>query len=546
MPVLCPKCGKPHSGQCLQVKGVCYLCKKPRHFSRECLQSKKPVKGRVFALTHDQVDPNSAIVTGMVNVSSIPAYILIDTGATHSFISVDFTNKLGVNPDKSVSEFSVSLPLGEELSSNLITRECSIQMQGHELHVDLIVLNMVDFDLIIRMDWLSRHEATIDCKRRTVSLKIKNGEPFLFYASPRKNSSLIILANKAWKFFNKECTGFIENVICDQEFPRPKLGEVEVVRDFPKVFPKDIAGLPPAREVEFGIDLMPGTQPVFKAPYMLAPTEMKELKELLQELLDKGFIRPSIAFLGHLVSAKGIEVVPSKIEAIKNLVTPRNATEILSFLGLVGYYRRFIQDFSQIALPLTSLTCKSVKFEWSDQCEKSFLELKENYHPGKANVVADALSRKSATLNRMKTQQELIADFERLRLEVIEPKEVCVISTLTMVPSFLDKIRTCQSLDLQVLTWKHKDEAKGGALYTMKDEIVHHKGRMWVPTVDSLREEVMTETHTVPHSIHPGSKKMFKDLQKLYWWQGMKKDIVKFVNECLTCQKVKVEHQRPA
>ncbi|XP_073119681.1 uncharacterized protein [Henckelia pumila] len=214
--VLCPKCGKPYFGQCLQGKGVCYLCKKPEHFSRECPQSKEPVKGRVSAITHDQVDPNSAIVT-----------------------------------DKSVSGFSVSLPSGEELSSNLIIRECSIQMQGHELHADLIVLNMVDFDVIIGMDWLSRHEATIDC--------------------------------------------FIANVNCDQELPRPKLKEVEVVRDFPEVFPEDIGGLPPAREVEFGIELMLGTQPVSKASYRLAPTEMKELKEQLQELLDKGFIRPSVS-----------------------------------------------------------------------------------------------------------------------------------------------------------------------------------------------------------------------------------------------------------
>ncbi|XP_073121905.1 uncharacterized protein [Henckelia pumila] len=115
-----------------------------------------------------------------------------------------------------------------------------------------------------------------------------------------------------------------------------------------------------------------------------------------------------------------------------------------------------------------------------------------------------------------------------------------------MVPSLLDKIRTGQSSDQQVLTWKHKNEAKCGSLYTVKDGIVHHKGRMLIPAVDSLREEVMTETHTVLYSIHPGSTKMFKDLQKLYWWPGMKKDIVKFVNKCLTCQQVKVEHQRPA
>ncbi|XP_073133739.1 uncharacterized protein [Henckelia pumila] len=568
----CQKCGKLHSGQCMAGTGVCFLCKKPGHYRKDCPQSKEPIRGRVFAMAHDQVDPNTAIVTV---------------------------------PDKSISRFSISLPSGEELSSDLIIRGCSIQMQGHELYADLIILKMSDFDVIFGMDWLSCYEATIDCKRRTVSLKTKDGETFLFYATPKNNSSLLISVGKAWQLLNKGCAGFLASVTCDQELPRSKLEDVEVVRDFPEVFPNDIAGLPPAREVEFGIELMPGTQPASKAPYRLAPTEMKELKEQLQELLNKDFIRPSI-------SPWGAPVDPAKIEAIKNWVTPKNATEIRSFLGLAGYYRRFIQDFSKIALPLTSLTRKSVKFEWSNQCEKSFLVLKKklmtapvlaipegtgrfviytdasksglgvvlmqdgkviayasrqlkihekNYPTHDLELaavvfalklwrhylyVADALSRKSATLNRMTTQQELIADFERLRLEVVEPMEVCALSALTMVPSLLDKIRTGQASDQQLLTWKLKDEAKGGALYTVKDGIVHHKGRKWVPAVDSLREDVMTEAHTVPYSIHPGSTKMFKDLQMLYWWPSMKKDIVKFISECLTCQQVKVEHQRPA
>ncbi|XP_073136818.1 uncharacterized protein [Henckelia pumila] len=213
-------------------------------------------------MAHDQVDPNTAIVTV---------------------------------PNKSISRFSISLPSGEELSSDLIIRGCSIQIQGHELYADLIILKMSDFDVIFGMDWLSCYEATIDCKRRKVFLKTKDGETFLFHATPKNNSSLLISVGKAWQLLNKGCAGFLASVTCDQELPRSKLEDVEVVRDFPEVFPDDIAGLPPAREVEFGIELMPGTQPASKAPYRLAPTEMKELKEQLQELLNKGFIRPSIS-----------------------------------------------------------------------------------------------------------------------------------------------------------------------------------------------------------------------------------------------------------
>ncbi|XP_073133403.1 uncharacterized protein [Henckelia pumila] len=431
--------------QCNMVgTGVCFLCKKPGHYWKYCPQSKEPVKGRVFAMEDDQVDPNTTIVTGMINVSSNPAHVLIYTGATHSFISVEFVNKSGLVPDKSISGFSISLPSGEELSSDLIIRGCSVQMQSHELLADLIILNMSDFDVIFGMDWLSRYEATINC--------------------------------------------FLASVTCDQELPQLKLEDIEIVRDFPKVFSDDIARLPPDREVEFGIELMPETQPVSKAPYRLALTKMKKLKEQLQELLNKGFIRPSVS-PGCTVSAKRIEVDPAKIEAIKNWVTPKNATEIRSFLGLAGYYRRFIQDFSKIALPLMSLTRKSEKLMTAP-----ILAIPEG--TGRFVIYIDA-SKSGLGAVLMQDGKELIVDFERLRLEVVEPMEVCALSALTMVPSLLDKIRTGQDSDQQLLTWKLKDEAKGGALYTVKYGIVHHKGRMWVPAVDSLREDVMTEAHTV-------------------------------------------------
>ncbi|XP_073121234.1 uncharacterized protein [Henckelia pumila] len=143
-PTACQKCGKLHSGQCMAGIGVCFLCKKPGHYRKYCPQSKEPVRGRVFAMAHDQVDPNTTIVTGMINVSSNPAHVVIDTGATHSFISIEFVNKSGLVPDKSISGFSISLPSGEELSSDLIIRGCSVQMQSHELLADLIILNMSD------------------------------------------------------------------------------------------------------------------------------------------------------------------------------------------------------------------------------------------------------------------------------------------------------------------------------------------------------------------------------------------------------------------
>ncbi|XP_073131819.1 uncharacterized protein [Henckelia pumila] len=493
---ICQKCGKSHSGQCMLGTNTCFLCKRTEHFVKDCPQSKEHVKGRVFAMTHDQVDPDSAIVSGMIRIADLPAFVLIDTGATHSFMSVSFMMKLRVLPDESISEFCVSLPSGEELKSNSVVRNCKVQMQSLVLCADFIVLKMVDFNAIFGMDWLTRHETIIDCK------------------------------NCLCERSEREIVGFLASLIGDLEVQRPKLGEVKVVKDFPEVFPDDVAVLPPVREVEFGIELLPETKPASKAPYRLAPTEMKELKDQLQELLDKGEEhRQHLTTVLQILKekqlyakfTKGIEVDPSKVEAVRNWVAPKNATEIRSFLGLAGYYRRFIQDFFKIALPLTSLTRK-----------------------------ADALSRKSATLNQLTVQQELIAEIERMWLEVFEPMEVCTLAALTVVPSFLERIRAGQASDEQLTLWRNRDEAKGGTLYTVKDGIVHHRGRMWVPAVDSLRFEVMTDAHTISYSIHPGSTKMYKDLQSLYWWPGMKRDVVKFVNECLTCQQVKIKHQRSA
>ncbi|XP_073120738.1 uncharacterized protein [Henckelia pumila] len=184
---ICQKCGKSHSGQCMLETNTCFLCKKPGHFAKDCPQSKDPIKGRVFAMSHDQVDLDSAIVTGMIRIVDLPTFVLIDIGATHSFMSFSFMMKLRVFPEESISEFCVSLPLGEELKISSVLRNCKVQMQSLVLCADFIVLKMVDFDAIFGMDWLAQHEAIIDCKRRTFSLKDQNGKPFVYRTTSKRS-----------------------------------------------------------------------------------------------------------------------------------------------------------------------------------------------------------------------------------------------------------------------------------------------------------------------------------------------------------------------
>ncbi|GJR88405.1 putative reverse transcriptase domain-containing protein [Tanacetum coccineum] len=200
---------------------------------------------------------------------------------------------------------------------------------------------------------------------------------------------------------SRDCMDWLSNykseIICHEKvvrIPLPdgkKQEEIVVVRDFPKVFPDDLSGLLPIREIE----LIPGAMPVAKSPYHLAPSEMKELSRQLKELQDKGFIRPSSSPLGApddiLIYSKTqeehvehlrlvLELLKKeklKIEAVKNWKAPRTLIEVRSFFGLAGYYRRFIENFSNIAKSLTILTQKSKTFDWGEEQKLAFQTLKD-------------------------------------------------------------------------------------------------------------------------------------------------------------------------
>ncbi|XP_073030751.1 uncharacterized protein [Primulina eburnea] len=127
-----------------------------------------------------------------------------------------------------------------------------------------------------------------------------------------------------------------------------------------------------------------------------------------------------------------------------------------------------------------------------------------------------------------------------------EAEEEADTTLITVQSTLRDRIRESQSTDEQWQKWRARDEDKGRNLYSVVDGLVRYRDRLWVPSDNSLRELIMKEAHDSPYSIHPGTTKMFKDLQLLYWWTEMKRDILRFVSECLTCQQVKAEHQRPA
>ncbi|GJW43806.1 putative reverse transcriptase domain-containing protein, partial [Tanacetum coccineum] len=313
-----------------------------------------------------------------------------------------------MNPTPLIERVIISTPMKNHMLIDHEYVNCPLRFDDRIRPANLLPIHMLDFDVILGMDWLASHRATIDCYARTVIFGNVHQPEFVYHGSSPLKSVKLISAMKARTLISHGCQGFLASVM-DTSLESPNIENLSVVREFADVFPDELPGLPPAREIEFGIELIPGAEPISKAPYRMAPVELKELKEQLQEMLENGFIRPSVspwgapvlfvkkkdgsmrlcidyrelnlAFLGHIVSANGIIMDPSKVEAITKWPRPTTVTEVRSFLGLAGYYRRFVEGFSRLALPLTQLMRKGEKFVWTDERQESFKELKRRLVP---------------------------------------------------------------------------------------------------------------------------------------------------------------------
>ncbi|KAL0551554.1 hypothetical protein IC582_010643 [Cucumis melo] len=168
------------------------------------------------------------------------------------------------------------------------------------IEVTLLVVDMLDFDVILSMDWLTANHASIDCSRKEVAFNPPSMASFKFKAEGSRLLPKVISAMRASKLLSQGTWSILASMVDTREVDVSLSLEL-VVRDYPDVFSEELPGLPPHREIEFAIELEPGTIPISRAPYRMAPAELKELKVQLQELLDKGFIRPSVSPFGAVV-----------------------------------------------------------------------------------------------------------------------------------------------------------------------------------------------------------------------------------------------------
>ncbi|KAJ8773577.1 hypothetical protein K2173_005823 [Erythroxylum novogranatense] len=293
--------------------------------------------GRTYALKTREDQDAPDVIVGMVSLFDFELYALIDPGSSHSYICAEEMFDKEMLIDQLEYDMHVTSPLGSSVLVNQVVRNCPIKIQESEYAADLIKLSFHEFDLILGMDWLSKHQALIDCKAKTVFLKKPDQSEIVFRGGCTRALNNVVSTMQAQKLLRKGCEAYLAFVLDSQkDGAKEKLLEIPVLNEFPDVFPEELPGLPPEREVELSIEVIPG----------------------------------------HVVSSEGIRVDPSKIEAIVNWKPPQNVIEVRSFLGLAGYYCRFVKGFSVIASPLTKLLRKGVKYEWSDRCQRSFDQLK--------------------------------------------------------------------------------------------------------------------------------------------------------------------------
>ena len=328
----CSHCGKNHKGECWRLTGACLICGSKEHRARDCSRARSftapqtggttsvaqkgnksvaspsvlrqgtqtlgrqdgraSVRAYEMKVVEDTDAPD--VIVGNFQIFDTTVHALIDPGLTHSYICTDIPTVKNLPRSGTEYDILVMNLLGHSVIVNRVYRDCPIRIQEYEFPRDLIELSFKEFDVVLGMDWLSRHQVMVDCRMKRVTLRTPNEDEVTFIGERLNHLSNVISATTARKLVRKGCEAYLAYVI-DTVKARPNISNIPIVSNFPDVFLEELPGFPPQREIEVAIDVVPGATPASITPYRMAQVELKELKLQLQELLEKWFIRPSVS-----------------------------------------------------------------------------------------------------------------------------------------------------------------------------------------------------------------------------------------------------------
>ncbi|KAE9605139.1 putative aspartic peptidase domain-containing protein [Lupinus albus] len=228
------------------------------------------------------------LIKGNCMVAGIPLLVLFDSGATHSFVSIECVDRLKLQTESLPFDLVVSTPTDVSVVVSTVVSQCPVVVNGRIFTVDLICLLLSQLDLILGMDWLSANHVVPNCADKAV----------VFGNLDEISDEVSTMKPLSAKEVRTSCKegGVVFMLLASLEsIEKPKIEDIPIVREFPEVFPGDIPELLLVREVEFSINLVPGTGPISIAPYRMVPLELAELKKQVEDLLAKKFIRPSVS-----------------------------------------------------------------------------------------------------------------------------------------------------------------------------------------------------------------------------------------------------------
>ena len=225
-------------------------------------------------MTSQEAQATPDVVTGTLSIFGDDERVLIDPGATHSFILCEYVARVGMTPVPLGCSLKISTPTGESLWPSQMLKGSLFSIEGQDMEADLILIDLKGLDVIIGMDWLSSNYASMDCFHKEVIFRRLGLPVVVFYGERRRTPSGFIYAIFARCLLRKGCSGYLAHIV-DTRSNEVRFEDIPVVRDFMDVFPDDLPSPPPEREIDFPIDLVPGTTPTSLPPYRMELAELK-------------------------------------------------------------------------------------------------------------------------------------------------------------------------------------------------------------------------------------------------------------------------------